>query len=247
MTQVPVTVSAFDVTAYGFDEVYNSEAGPTLLHAFIKAHELYCPDAGAEGFKAHANHGTAQGNDLFVTEFWDVETTQLNYWVNNQYPGEWLEEGYVWGSTADNIELFNGDDVEVDLYSNYETPMYHSYFDQTSATVYQGQELTLTLKGFVSADAYLYQGDPLAVVLKGSEIYADPAGTEYEQSLPYTSTGIKTDESGKAALTFAEPGTYYISAGYRNTLVRSRSCDHSTVLHGNGIGKFSLPCNRTDQ
>ncbi|WP_276901161.1 carboxypeptidase regulatory-like domain-containing protein [Blautia hydrogenotrophica] len=209
MVQVPITVNAFDVTAYGYSEVYNSDEGPTLLNAFIRAHELYSEE-GADGFYATPNNDPAVGNDLFVREFWNIETTQLNYWVNNKYPGEWLEdEGYIWGSTADNILVKNEDDVEVDLYADYTVPMYHSFFDQTEATVKAGEELKLNLKGFVSANAYEHK-EPPTFAMEGSEIYADLLNAKTD--LPSESTGLKTDKDGNVTLTFKEPGTYLVSA-----------------------------------
>lgn len=216
MVQVPITVNAFDVTAYGYSDAYNSDEGPTLLNAFIKAHELYS-EKGADGFYGTPNNDPAQGNDLFIRKFWNIETTQLNYWVNNKYPGEWLEDqGYIWGSTADNILIQNEDDAEVDLYADYTVPMYHSFFDQTEATVKAGEKLELTLKGFVSANAYEHK-EPPTFGMEGSEIYADLLDSDKE--LPFTTTGVKTDKDGKAVLTFKEPGTYLVSAKGTDTLL----------------------------
>ena len=197
LTRIPVTTTNFDVTDYGYPSIYNNDSYPTLLNVFIRFHELY--SGGADNFAGTPNNNPAKGNDLFVTKFIGIETTQLNYYVNNKYPGEWLEDkGYIWGSAADYIEMKNNDDVNVTLFTNYQTPMFYTYFDKQEATVKQGQNLELTLKGFNNADAYLA---PEAKNISGSTIYIDGEETE-----------IVTDKDGKATLTFDEPGTYIISA-----------------------------------
>ena len=197
LTRIPVTTTNFDVTDYGYPSVYNNDNYPTLLNVFIRFHELYA--GGADNFLGKPNNDPAKGNDLFITKFLGIETTQLNYYVNNKYPGEWLEDkGYIWGSTVDYIEMKNNDDVNVTMFTNYQTPMFYTYFDKQEATVKQGQDLELTLKGFDNSDAYT---NPEAKNISGSTIYID--GEE---------TKIVTDKYGKATLTFDEAGTYIISA-----------------------------------
>ena len=197
LTRIPVTTTNFDVTDYGYPSVYNNDSYPTLLNVFIRFHELY--SGGADNFAGTPNNTPAKGNDLFITKFIGIETTQLNYYVNNKYPGEWLEDkGYIWGSTADYIKMKNNDDVNVVMFTNYQTPMFYTYFDKQEATVKQGQNLELTLKGFDNANAYM---SPESKNISGSTIYIDGEETE-----------IVTDKDGKAILTFDEPGTYIISA-----------------------------------
>lgn len=99
--------------------------------------------------------------------------------------------------------------MEVDLYADYTVPMYHSFFDQTEATVKAGEELKLNLKGFVSANAYEHK-EPPTFAMEGSEIYADLLNAKTD--LPSESTGLKTDKDGNVTLTFKEPGTYLVSA-----------------------------------
>ncbi len=211
MIRVPVTVDNFDVTEYGFDSIYNSDDGPTALHAMIRAHELY--NGGADGFAGEPNNTPATGNDLYTIRFWGEDTTQLNYHVNDVYPGEWLEdEGQVWGSTWDNILLNEGDEINVTMYTNYRIPMFYTWFDKKEATVRQGDKLELTLSGFDLAMDYLR---PEAIAMSGSTIYVDSTDTAAED-MPLGETEFVTDENGKAMITFDEPGTYYVSA--RGTL-----------------------------
>ncbi|MGM9536683.1 MAG: InlB B-repeat-containing protein, partial [Intestinibacter sp.] len=198
MSRVPVKVTNFDVTEYGYDDVYNSKTGqPTVLNAFILTHELY--SEGADAFKGTPNNNPAQGNDLFITKFWNEETTQLSYMVNNKYPGEWLEdEGYIWGSTADNIKLRTGDDINVTMYTDYQTPMFYTYFKDSSATVEQGEKVDLELLGFDNSTGYL---NPESKGISGSTITVNGQDTE-----------IVTDKDGKASISFDEVGIYTISA-----------------------------------
>lgn len=197
LTRIPITATNFDVTDYGYPSVYNSDDYPTLLNVFIKFHELYA--GGAENFSGTSNNSPATGNDLFITKFLGVETTQLCYYVNNKYPGEWLEEeGYIWGSAVDYIKMKNNDDVNVTMFTNYETPMFYTYFDKQEDTVKQGQNLELTLNGFDNSQAYLI---PEGQAISGATIYIDGEATD-----------IVTDEDGKATLMFDEPGTYIVSA-----------------------------------
>lgn len=197
LARIPVTTTNFDVTEYGYPEIYNSDEAPTLLNVFIRFHELYA--GGAENFAGIADNNPAQGNDFFITKFLGVETTQLCYYVNNQYPGEWLEdEGYIWGSAADYIKVKNNDDVNVNMFTNYQVPMFYTYFDKQATTVEQGQDLELTLSGFDNAEAYKGpEGQPIS----GSTIYIDGEATD-----------IVTDEDGKATVMFDTPGTYIVSA-----------------------------------
>lgn len=198
MSQVPIKVTDFDVTEYGYDEVYNNTTGqPTLLNLFIVAHELYTD--GADDFKGTPNNNPAKGNDLFITKFWGQETTQLSYMVNNKYPGEWIEDkGYIWGSTADNIKLRTGDDINVTMYTNYQIPMFYTYFKDTSIEVQQGEKVDLELLGFNNADAYL---NPKSIGISGSTITVNGKNTE-----------VVTDKDGKASISFDEVGTYTVSA-----------------------------------
>ncbi len=198
MSRVPVKVTNFDVTEYGYDDVYNSKTErPTLLNAFILTHKLY--SEGVDAFNGIPNNSTAQGNDLYITKFWNEETTQLSYMVNNKFPGEWLEDQkIIWGSSADNIKLRSGDDVNVTMYTDYQIPMFYTYFKDSSITVRQGEKVDLELLGFNSADAYL---NPESKGISGSTITIDGEDTN-----------IVTDKNGKASISFDEVGTYTISA-----------------------------------
>ena len=92
----------------------------------------------------------------------------------------------------------NNDDVNVTMFTNYETPMFYTYFDKQEDTVKQGQNLELTLNGFDNSQAYLI---PEGQAISGATIYIDGEATD-----------IVTDEDGKATLMFDEPGTYIVSA-----------------------------------
>ena len=189
MYRVPVTVSNTDLSGYGITGyTYDPNAAPTLLHVIEKVHELYCQD-GTDAFTY-----TASG---MMTKIWGVETSNLGYRLNSQYT-----------DYAHTVSVSDGDDVDIYTYGS----AVYSYFDQRTATVKAGEALTLTLKqtGGMGGSGSSVSG---AQILVADPDYGYFLGDAEQDDYFYN---WRTDSSGQVTVSFAEPGTYRLTA-YTNS------------------------------
>lgn len=139
MAKERVKLKYFDLANYGLENFYfhNGSYGKddevkgtaetakghiTLLHLYIYMAEVYYlgidPDNVGEG--ALRDHiGTelfsmgGKAGSLYFTGFLNFDSN-LNYYVNGKFPQ--ASEG--WGATADQIELKDGDDIQIGHFSN---------------------------------------------------------------------------------------------------------------------------------
>lgn len=139
MAKERVKLKYFDLANYGLEKFYfhNGSYGKddevkgtaetakghiTLLHLYIYMAEVYYlgidPDNVGEG--ALRDHiGTelfsmsGKAGSMYLTSFLNFDSN-LNYYVNGEFPQ--ASEG--WGATADQIELKDGDDVQIGHFSN---------------------------------------------------------------------------------------------------------------------------------
>ena len=139
MAKERVKLKYFDLANYGLEKFYfhNGSYGKddevkgtaetakghiTLLHLYIYMAEVYYlgidPDNVGEG--ALRDHiGTelfsmsGKAGSLYFTGFLNFDSN-LNYYVNGKFPQ--ASEG--WGATADQIELNDGDDIQIGHFSN---------------------------------------------------------------------------------------------------------------------------------
>lgn len=187
MYRVPVTVSNTDLSGYNITGyTYDSSAAPNLLHVIEKVHELYCEDGTA------AFTYTASG---MMTKIWGVETDYLGYCLNGNFT-----------NYAHNTTVKDGDDVAMFIYNSSIT---YSTFDQLTPTVKAGEALTLTLNSI---------GYPANSPVNGAQIMvADP---DYGYFLGVEENDYfynwRTDSNGQVTISFAEPGTYRLTA-YTNS------------------------------
>lgn len=139
MAKERVKLKYFDLANYGLEKFYfhNGSYGKddevkgtaetakghiTLLHLYIYMAEVYYmgidPDdvgqgalrekIGTELFSASGKAGS-----MYLTSFLNFDSN-LNYYVNGEFPQ--ASEG--WGATADQIELKDGDDVQIGHFTN---------------------------------------------------------------------------------------------------------------------------------
>lgn len=95
-----------------------------------------------------------------------------------------------------------GDDLYAsNMYDDNSFYDWYTYFDKKEVTVKAGQEFTLTLKGFPG----MTWGEPVPNAIPGATV-----GTWDEDFTALS--GKTTDDSGKVTLSFAEAGTYVVSA-----------------------------------
>lgn len=139
MAKERVRLKYFDLANYGLEKFYfhtgsygkddevkgtaeTAEGHITLLHLYIYMAEVYYmgidPDdvgqgalrekIGTELFSASGKAGS-----MYLTSFLNFDSN-LNYYVNGEFPQ--ASEG--WGATADQIELKDGDDVQIGRFTN---------------------------------------------------------------------------------------------------------------------------------
>lgn len=138
-----------------------------------------------EGGRGFATENTQYG--LAITRLWGIENGgSYSYCVNNA--SAWSLMDPI--ADGDHIVAY----AYTDLVAWSDT---YSYFDTASLTTVMGQSVTLTLyiNGFDEA------WNPVTLPVAGATL-----------TVGDTSANVTTDETGSATLTFAEPGTYVVSA-----------------------------------
>lgn len=162
-----ITLTYFDLANYGLEKYYfvSSEYKPgsvsggtaetaynhiTMLHALIYMLEVYycglSPEEVGQGYlKDEGLIGTealkieGSPGSLYMKQFWGHDEN-LVYYVNYEYP--MATEGF--GSTSDQIELWDGDEINIGMYADWSF-----YGDNNAGFTY------------IQAKGYVKQGDPL--------------------------------------------------------------------------------------
>lgn len=134
---------------------------------------------------------------LFVTTMWDVYSGGSNYFLIDNVP-------LAYSVGTDTVK--NGDNLYAtnmaDLYGFSDV---YTHFGTASKTVTAGEEFDLTLYALaMNWETYNRESVPAGNISVGT--YSGYSGGSY------TSLGKKTDANGKVTLSFAEPGTYIVSA-----------------------------------
>ena len=141
--------------------------------------------------KEHKKGGyatTVSDYGLQVTKFWGVEGTTLLFYQNDT----------LCALNVGEQAIAAGDDLVCAIMADLENWSDHyAFFTKKQATVTAGKNLTLTAKAFAWGDPFAAQGLQLGVWDNGTFTKLD---------------GVKTNASGKATLSFDEPGTYVVSA-----------------------------------
>ena len=189
--EVTLTVSNAGVLALARQKVtvkdIDGNGVLTYDEALVAAHEAYCP-AGAEGYTCNATTG-------MVRSLWGVDAGgNCLFILNNDFIPN--------GVTTDTVKA--GDDLVAAIMSDpneYYYADYHTYFTETEKTVKAGESFELTLVAVPNSMMGL--GEASTAGLKIGT-WADGAFTAID--------GAVAGEDGKVTLTFAEPGTYVVSA-----------------------------------
>lgn len=223
LAHVPVTVSYFDLTDYGLAKygryvaVGDIDGGenvkdqaverPTLLHLLIKLLEEYYVSGetltvGNDGLtvKGSADH-------MQITSFWGHAENLMCYADHSKV----LQSG---GKTTDtdNILLKDGMEIDIAMFSDagFRTRGAFAYFDQTTAAVEAGEEITLKMLA-------AFTGESNMSAAAESSFSAYPMVREdvfisSDQGVTWQTAANQTDEEGMVSLCFDEPGTYYVSS-----------------------------------
>lgn len=154
----------------------------TINDALYLAHEAKFDGGAAAGY---ANATGDYG--LYITKLWGTENGgSYGYYVNNVSAS----------GLADKVS--NGDYLNAFAYTDLTGfSDAYCYFDSFSASAEQGTELSLTL----SRIGYDENWNTVVLAVAGAEL-----------TLNGESTGVKTDENGKATISAPDAGTYIVSA-----------------------------------
>ncbi len=161
--------------------------GKATVDAVLTAfHAAYCPGGYATSTGAYG---------LGVTKLWGNTSGNYLFFVN----GEGLASGVGTDTMVNGDRLLASVNKDSVYYADW-----YAAFDRTAVTVTAGDDLTLTLRGhlgmaWTAADK---ENVPLAGVTVGTA--ADGAFTAL--------SGKVTGADGQVTLSFARPGTYYVSA-----------------------------------
>lgn len=146
---------------------------------------------------------TGSSTSIYMKEFWGHDEN-LMYYRNHMFP--LMDTG--WGSTCDYILLSDGDTIDVAMFTDwsfYNNGGAFCCFDQDSYTVTAGKPLT------VQALKY----DTKSVSDGGTESFTPidklTLGV-YNESLECVNGNVAIEDNGGGAyaLTFEQPGTYYL-------------------------------------
>lgn len=177
----------------------------SVLDALLCAHEAVYGDA----FTKDAMSSYFGGSSSFVSKIFGVDGS-IGYAVNDRLPVGPKYDGYAINEYA----LSEGDDVYFFIYASPYWGDYLSYFDKKQLTVNAGEEVTLTLSGYMAMEQMGTPGKDTRPITTMENI----AGAEIDLldenagKLEFGDYLGETDENGKVKLKFDKAGTYYVSA-----------------------------------
>lgn len=177
----------------------------SVLDALLCAHEAVYGAA----FTKDTMSSYFGGSSGFVTKIFGVDGS-IGYAVNDRLPVGPKYDGYAINEYA----LSEGDDVYFFIYASPYWGDYLSYFDKKQLTVNAGEEVTLTLSGYMAMEQMGTPGKdtrPITTMenIEGAEI---DLLDENAGKLEFGDYLGETDENGKVTLKFDKAGTYYVSA-----------------------------------
>lgn len=179
----------------------------SVLDALLCAHEAVYGAA----FTKDTMSSYFGGSSGFVTKIFGVDGS-IGYAVNDRLPvgPKYDYDGYAINEYA----LSEGDDVYFFIYASPYWGDYLSYFDKKQLTVNAGEEVTLTLSGYMAMEQMGTPGKDTRPITTMENI----AGAEIDLldenagKLEFGDYLGETDENGKVKLKFDKAGTYYVSA-----------------------------------
>lgn len=177
----------------------------SVLDALLCAHEAVYGAA----FTKDTMSSYFGGSSSFVSKIFGVDGS-IGYAVNDCLPVGPKYDGYAINEYA----LSEGDDVYFFIYASPYWGDYLSYFDKKQLTVNAGEEVTLTLSGYMAMEQMGTPGKdtrPITTMenIVGAEI---DLLDENAGKLEFGDYLGETDENGKVKLKFDKAGTYYVSA-----------------------------------
>ncbi|MDD3347211.1 S-layer homology domain-containing protein [Oscillibacter sp.] len=198
MEPTSLTVSPGLAAKYGYETDHPAAPGNvTALDAMVSAHLATFGDAFEEDPTAYL----AVSASGFVSTFFGEAASYCCTLVNGEAPGK-MGDSYFEGDTADAAVLHDGDAVLFGFFTDAYCTDDALYFTRRSVAVEAGEPFEVTLKQcFPLWQMYGYPSKPEKPA-EGYTLLID--GVESDS---YT-----TDAEGKVTLSFAQAGTYTLSA-----------------------------------
>ena len=205
-----MSVSSDAAEKYGFEDKVD---GVSALDALVEAHKLAF---GNDFTAATAKDYLDVGSSGWINTIFGVKTSACGFYVNEGYPNDGTPvasgKGYN-GTMVTNTELTDGD--VVDFYVMEDDSYYSDYYTWVNApaAVSEGQEITVTVKGFYAMEGYRYKTPAelkaAAKAVEGLQLgWVDPetgAFTAIENAI--------TDENGQATFVVnSDDATGYLAA-----------------------------------
>ena len=178
----------------------------TFHDALVAAHKEYYPDG-------EAGYDPGSG---FVDKLWGNESTNNLFYIND----EGLPNGVTVDTVAEGDRLYASVNADNMFYSDW-----FSKFKSSKKTVTAGEDFTLDLTGHKGMA--FTEDEKTFVPLSGIKVgtWDNGAFNEIEDAV--------TDDNGKAVLSFAEPGTYIVTA---NGMVKGTVSDWKLIDLSNNQG-----------
>ena len=212
-TRQSVTVTDGLAEEYGYEvstQDHNNVAveDPTVFDAMVAVHKAKYGDAFT---KETAKNYLDISNGTLSKAFGESATAS-SFFVNGEMPSDENKMGYV----ADTSRLKAGDLVEFWFYqdTSYWSD-YYTYFTETTKTVPAGEPFTLKLMGFMAMSAMGYPPIPVSIDGTDAAITINTVNSDGSLSDALTDNignGLTTNANGEVTLSFAEPGTYIVTA-----------------------------------
>ena len=204
-----MNVSSDAAEKYGFEDKVD---GVSALDALVEAHKLAF---GNDFTAATAKDYLVVGSSGWINTIFGVKTSACGFYVNEGYPNDGTPSSYGGynGTMVTNTELT--DDDVVDFYIMEDGTSWSDYYTwvDAPAAVSEGQEITVTVKGFYAMEGYRYKTpDELkaaATAVEGLQLrWVNPetgAFTAIENAI--------TDEKGQATFVVnSDDATGYLAA-----------------------------------
>ena len=174
----------------------------SVLDALLCAHEAVYGAAFTKNTMSSYFVGSSN-----VSKIFGKSSYSISYAVNDRLPVGPKYDGY----NINEYALSEGDEVYFFIYGDASWGDYLSYFDKKQVIVKAGEEVTLTLSGYMAVEQMGPEGSdtkPLRTLesIEGAEIDLLDGNYEFGDYLGMT------DTDGKVTLKFDKAGTYYVSA-----------------------------------
>ena len=215
-TRQSVTVTDGLAEEYGYEvstQDHNNVAveDPTVFDAMVAVHKAKYGDA----FTKETAKNYLDISKGTLRKAFGESATASSFFVNGEMPSDENKMGYV----ADTSRLKAGDLVEFWFYqdTSYWSD-YYTYFTETTKTVPAGEPFALKLMGFMAMGAmYGMSVTPSPIVGTNEETYITISTVNSDGSLSgaltdYIGNALTTNANGEVTLSFAEPGTYIVTA-----------------------------------